>query len=158
MAYKHQVIDPMDGAMAKILAVDGIDVIFGHASFVGAHTITVNDDMYTADNFVLAMRQRPAKLPVTGTELTHDGKDFLDLPEIPKSMIMIGAGFIGMEFASIAQAAGSDVTIVEYADRALANFDADYTNRVVELMTAKGIKFAFIMQLNRFHKTVMFSA
>lgn len=55
MAYKHQVIDPMDGAMAKILAVDGIDVIFGHASFVDAHTITVKDDTYTADNFVLAM-------------------------------------------------------------------------------------------------------
>ena len=143
MAYKHQVIDPMDEAMAQILAVDGIDIIFGHASFVDAHTITVNDDTYTADNFVLAMGQRPAKLPVTGTELTHDSKDFLDLPEMPKSMIMIGAGFIGMEFASIAQAAGSDVTIVEYADRALANFDADYTNRVVELMTAKGIKFAF---------------
>ncbi|MGL4267213.1 MAG: FAD-dependent oxidoreductase, partial [Weissella cibaria] len=143
MAYKHQVIDLMDEAMAQILAVDGIDIIFGHASFVDAHTITVNDDTYTADNFVLAMGQRPAKLPVTGTELTHDSKDFLDLPEMPKSMIMIGAGFIGMEFASIAQAAGSDVTIVEYADRALANFDADYTNRVVELMTAKGIKFAF---------------
>lgn len=97
-------------------------------------------------------------MPVTGTELTHDSRDFLDLPEIPKSMIMIRAGFIGMEFTLIAQAAGSDVTIVEYADRALAKFDADYTNRVVELMTAKGIKFAFIMKLNRFHKTVIFSA
>ena len=153
MAYKHQVIDPMDDVMARILAVDGIDIIFGHASFVDEHTIVVADETYTADNFVLAMGQRAAKLPVAGTELTYDSKDFLDLPEMPTSMILIGAGFIGMEFASIAHTAGSDVTIIEYADRALANFDAEYTQRVVEIMSEKGINFAFGNAVNEIKAT-----
>lgn len=153
MAYKHQVIDPMDDVMARILAVDGIDIIFGHASFVDEHTVVVADETYTADNFVLAMGQRAAKLPVAGTELTYDSKDFLDLPEMPTSMILIGAGFIGMEFASIAHTAGSDVTIIEYADRALANFDAEYTQRVVEIMSEKGINFAFGNAVNEIKAT-----
>lgn len=135
------------------MAVDGIDIIFGHASFVDEHTVVVADETYTADNFVLAMGQRAAKLPVAGTELTYDSKDFLDLPEMPTSMILIGAGFIGMEFASIAHAAGSDVTIIEYADRALANFDAEYTQRVVEIMSEKGINFAFGNAVNEIKAT-----
>ena len=148
MAYKHAVIDPMDEALAQMLAVDGIDIIFGHASFVDAHTITVAETDYQAEQFVLAMGQRSAKLAVSGTELTHDSKEFLDLPTMPKSVIMIGAGFIGMEFAEMAQAAGSQVTVIEYGERALTAFDAKQTARVVKLMKERGVNFAFNQAVN----------
>lgn len=143
MAYKHQVIDPLSDGLAKMLSVDGIDIIAGHAQFIDAQTITVGDVQYQADQFVIATGQRPAKLPITGAELTHDSTDFLDLPEMPKSMIFIGAGYIAMEFASIAHAAGSQVTLIEYGDRALNGFDADYAQKVVADMSAKGIQFNF---------------
>jgi len=48
----------------------------------------VGDVQYQADQFVIATGQRPAKLPITGAELTHDSTDFLDLPEMPKSMVL----------------------------------------------------------------------
>lgn len=143
MAYKHQVIDPLSDGLAKMLSVDGIDIIAGHAQFIDPQTITVGDVQYQADQFVIATGQRPAKLPITGAELTHDSTDFLDLPEMPKSMIFIGAGYIAMEFASIAHAAGSQVTLIEYGDRALNGFDADYAQQVVADMSAKGIQFNF---------------
>lgn len=143
MAYKHQVIDPLSDGLAKMLSVDGIDIIAGHAQFIDPQTITVDDVQYQADQFVIATGQRPAKLPITGAELTHDSTDFLDLPEMPKSMIFIGAGYIAMEFASIAHAAGSQVTLIEYGDRALNGFDADYAQKVVADMSAKGIQFNF---------------
>lgn len=143
MAYKHQVIDPLSDGLAKMLSVDGIDIIAGHAQFIDPQTITVGDVQYQADQFVIATGQRPAKLPITGAELTHDSTDFLDLPEMPKSMIFIGAGYIAMEFASIAHAAGSQVTLIEYGDRALNGFDADYAQKVVADMSAKGIQFNF---------------
>lgn len=143
MAYKHQVIDPLSDGLAKMLSVDGIDIIAGHAQFIDPQTITVGDVQYQADQFVIATGQRPAKLPITGAELTHDSTDFLDLPEMPKSMIFIGAGYIAMEFASIAYAAGSQVTLIEYGDRALNGFDADYAQKVVADMSAKGIQFNF---------------
>lgn len=143
MAYKHQVIDPLSDGLAKMLSVDGIDIIDGHAQFIDPQTITVGDVQYQADQFVIATGQRPAKLPITGAELTHDSTDFLDLPEMPKSMVFIGAGYIAMEFASIAHAAGSQVTLIEYGDRALNGFDADYAQQVVADMSAKGIQFNF---------------
>lgn len=143
MAYKHQVIDPLSDGLAKMLSVDGIDIIAGHAQFIDAQTIMVGEVQYQADQFVIATGQRPAKLPITGAEFTHDSTDFLDLPEMPKSMIFIGAGYIAMEFASIAHAAGSQVTLIEYGDRALNGFDADYAQKVVADMSAKGIQFNF---------------
>lgn len=143
MAYKHQVIDPLSDGLAKMLSVDGIDIIAGHAQFIDAQTIMVGEVQYQADQFVIATGQRPAKLPITGAEFTHDSTDFLDLPEMPKSMIFIGAGYIAMEFASIAHAAGSQVTLIEYGDRALNGFDADYAQQVVTDMSAKGIQFNF---------------
>ncbi len=149
MAYKHQVIDPLSDGLAKMLSVDGIDIIAGHAQFIDAQTITVGDVQYQADQFVIATGQRPAKLPITGAELTHDSTDFLDLPEMPKSMVFIGAGYIAMEFASIAHAAGSQVTLIEYGDRALNGFDADYAQQVVADMSAKGIAFAFGQAVTR---------
>ena len=149
MAYKHQVIDPLSDGLAKMLSVDGIDIIAGHAQFIDPQTITVGEVQYQADQFVIATGQRPAKLPITGAELTHDSTDFLDLPEMPKSMVFIGAGYIAMEFASIAHAAGSQVTLIEYGDRALNGFDADYAQQVVADMSAKGIAFAFGQAVTR---------
>ncbi|WP_294976050.1 NAD(P)/FAD-dependent oxidoreductase [uncultured Leuconostoc sp.] len=143
MAYKHEVIDPLSDGLTRMLSVDGIDIMTGHAKFMTAQTITVAGETYTAEQFVIATGQRPAKLPITGAEFTHDSTDFLDLPDMPKSMAFIGAGYIAMEFASIAQAAGSEVTLIEYGDRALNGFDADYAQAVVGDMARKGMTFAF---------------
>ncbi|CAM3113124.1 dihydrolipoyl dehydrogenase family protein [Leuconostoc rapi] len=143
MAYKHQVIDPMSDSLAHMLSVDGIDIINGHATFLDVKKITVADQIYQAKNFVIATGQRPAKLSITGAELLHDSTDFLDLPDMPKSILFIGAGYIAMEFAAIAQAAGSKVTVVEYGDRALTGFDTAYAQNVVDDMTQGGIQFSF---------------
>lgn len=143
MNYKHQVIDPLSDGLAKMLAVDGIEIIAGHASFVDPHTINVDGTQYQADKFVIATGQKPAKLPIPGQEFTHDSTDFLDLPDMPKSIVFIGAGYIAMEFAAIAQAAGSHVTLVEYGATALNGFDAEYGQRVVREMQDRGIEFVF---------------
>ncbi|QEA56062.1 dihydrolipoyl dehydrogenase family protein [Leuconostoc citreum] len=143
MAYKHQVIDPLSDGLARMLSVDGIDIIAGHAQFVDTQTISVGQTTYTAAQLVIATGQKPAKLPIPGAELTHDSTDFLDLPDMPKSMVFIGAGYIAMEFASIAHAAGSQVTLIEYGGSALNGFDKLYAETVVADMRAKGITFAF---------------
>lgn len=143
MAYKHQVIDPLSDSLAHILSVDGIDIIDGHATFIDSEKITVADQIYKAQHFVIATGQRPAKLAITGTELLHNSTDFLDLPEMPKSILFIGAGYIAMEFAAIAQAAGSQVTIVEYGDQALTGFDSAYAQMVVNDMSQRGMQFFF---------------
>ncbi|GMA68970.1 pyridine nucleotide-disulfide oxidoreductase [Leuconostoc litchii] len=143
MAYKHEVIDPLSKGLEQMLSVDGIDIIAGHAKFRDSNSITVNEEIYTAETFVIATGQQPAVLPISGSEFLHNSTDFLDLPEMPKSIAFIGAGYIAMEFASIAHAAGSDVTLIEYGDHALKGFDMKYAQEVVDDMTQKGIHFSF---------------
>lgn len=143
MAYKHQVIDPLSGGLAHMLSVDGIDIINGHAKFLNNEKIVVVDQVYQAEKFVIATGQRPAKLPISGSEFMKDSTDFLDLPDMPKSILFVGAGYIAMEFASIAHAAGSDVTLIEYGNHVLNGFDEVYSQKVIEDMTEKGIHFTF---------------
>lgn len=149
MAYKHEVIDPQSAGIEQMLKVDGIDIIAGHAAFVDAHTIEVASETYQADKFVIATGQRPGKLSIAGTELTHDSTDFMDLPDMPKSIVFIGAGYIAMEFASMAHAAGSQVTLIEASDRALRGFNADYAQKVVSEMTDKGMRILFNQSVAR---------
>jgi len=143
MAYKHQVIDPLSDGLARMLSVDGIDIIAGHAEFTGQQTLIVNHVVYQADKFVIATGQKPAKLAIPGAELLHDSTEFLELPEMPNSIVFIGGGYIAMEFASIARAAGSQVTVIEYGDHALSGFDREYSQEVVEDMIDRGIHFDF---------------
>lgn len=143
MNYKHTVIDPLSDGLANMLSVNDVEIIAGHASFVDENTIKVGPVSYKADKFVIATGQKPAKLPIDGSEFTHDSTDFLDLPEMPKSMVFIGAGYIAMEFAAIAHAAGSKVTLIEYGSSALRGFDSKYSANVVKEMQNRGIEFAF---------------
>ena len=149
MAYKHKVIDPLSEGLAHMLSVDGIDIISGHAKFTDVKTLMVNDITYQADKFVIATGQKPAKLPIPGNELLHDSTDFLELSEMPHSIVFIGAGYIAMEFASIARAAGSEVTTVEYSDHALSGFDSEYSQEVVRDMINRGIKFDFNQRVSQ---------
>lgn len=149
MAYKHKVIDPLSEGLAHMLSVDGIDIISGHAKFTDVKTLMVNDITYQADKFVIATGQKTAKLPIPGNELLHDSTDFLELSEMPHSIVFIGAGYIAMEFASIARAAGSEVTIVEYSDHALSGFDSEYSQEVVRDMINRGIKFDFNQRVSQ---------
>ncbi|WPQ67163.1 dihydrolipoyl dehydrogenase family protein [Weissella paramesenteroides] len=149
MAYKHKVIDPLSEGLAHMLSVDGIDIISGHAKFMDVKTLMVNDITYQSDKFVIATGQKPAKLPIPGNELLHDSTDFLELSEMPHSIVFIGAGYIAMEFASIARAAGSEVTIVEYSDHALSGFDSEYSQEVVRDMINRGIKFDFNQRVSQ---------
>src|SRR5699024_6097406 len=149
MAYKHKVIDPLTEGLAHMLSVDGIDIISGHDKFTDVKTLMVNDITYQADKFVIATGQIPAKIPIRGNERLHDRIKLLELSEMPHSIVFIGAGYIAMEFASIARAAGSEVTIVEYSDHALSGFDSEYSQEVVRDMINKGIKFDFNQRVSQ---------
>lgn len=153
MAHKHAVIDPLSGQMQAMLEHSGIEFIFGHGEFRDSKTIVVEKKEYTATKIVIASGQRPARLNVPGKELMHDSTDFLDLPQMPESIAFIGAGYVSMELASIANAAGADVSIIEFAPRALNGFDAEYANKLVEKMQSSGVTFYFGEGLSKVEKT-----
>ncbi len=128
-----------------------IDVIQGHATFVDAHTLKVSGSEYVPDakeqtvtsaNFVIAVGARARSLPGT----TIDGKnviqyrDALVLKEVPKKMIVVGSGAIGMEFSYLYSTYGAEITVIEMLDQVLPLEDAEVAAEVAKVFTKRGIK------------------
>ena len=143
MQYKHQVIDPLATVMSGMLTQAGFDLIKGDAEFVDAHTVKAGDKTVTAENIVIAAGQYDFKLDIPGKEFMHTSREILDLPELPDHITFVGAGIISMEFASLLTSFGVKATVIEFADRALLQYSAEYAQRVVDKLSSFGVDFHF---------------
>lgn len=143
MQYKKGVIGYMPSALDGLFGQFGFDVIRGAAKFVDAHTIEVEGKQYAADYFVIGTGQTYVPLDIPGKEHFKDSRDFLSLDNIPDHVTFVGAGIIGMEFASIALSLGKKVDIVDLAPRALGQYDRKYVDFIVNKMKAQGANFLF---------------
>lgn len=119
------------------------DIEDGYASFVDNHTITVNGHQYQANHIIIATGQTPNILDIPGKEYLHTSYDLLSLKELPQRITIIGAGFVGLELATLVAAAGAEVTIVVHSDRVLREFTKAEDEALVNAMKQRGIKFSF---------------
>lgn len=119
----------------------GIDVIDGQARFVSTSEVEVGSRRLSAKDIVIATGSRTSVPPIDGLEATGflDHRTFLDQDQFPKSLIILGGGYIGIEFAQIFRRFGSEVTVVEMADEIISKEDADVIARVREILRNEGI-------------------
>ncbi len=136
---KNDLVEELRQGVA--LTVAKADVIYGEAEFVGSKILRVNGGEYAAPKIVIATGSVPARLPIPGAELAMDSTDLLEIDTLPPRLAIIGGGVIGMEFASVFGAFGSDVTVVEYAKEVLPPFDRDIAKRLRMAMQKRDIKF-----------------
>lgn len=141
VAHKQEVIDSLPEMITGLMNSVGIDIVKGYAKFKDQHTVVVDGKEITADKIVISTGLRPHRLDVPGEDLTHDSEDFMNLKLLPKDIAIIGSGYIGMEFATIANAAGSNVTVMLHSDKALRRFHQPFVEKVMTDMTERGIKF-----------------
>lgn len=152
MKYKHAWIDRIPGMMKEMFPKAGIDIYEGKGKLTDAHTIKAGDKQITAANIVIATGAHDSILPAAGKEYIHGSKDFLSIPHLPKSIVFIGAGLISLEFASMAVKAGTKIEVIEYSDRALAQYDKKYVDKLVAKMEAEGVSFHFNEAVNEVKK------
>ncbi len=150
--HEHEVIDGLPDFISGLLTDSGVDIINGHGKLVDAHTVDVDGTEKTADKIVVATGQRPHRLDIPGTELANDSTDFMALTELPQNITIIGSGYISMEFATIANAAGSDVTVLMHKDKALRSFNQSYVEHVIEDLQKRGVKFVKNANVTEFAK------
>lgn len=139
--HKQEIIDGLPQDLTDRLENAGAKIIHGHAEFKDDHTVLVDGKEVTADKIVIATGLKPHRLDIPGTELAHDSEDFLNLKTLPKKITIIGAGYIGMEFATIANAAGAEVTVMLHADKVLRKFYQPYVEKVVADLKKRGVTF-----------------
>ena len=138
-----QVVPLLRSGVEGILAHPNITLMRGTASFLDSQTVNVSGDTVVAKNIIIATGSSAKLLPlpdindprlVTSTEL-------LQCPTLPKRLAIIGAGVIGMEFASVFHRFGSEVTVIEYLKECLPMVDSDIAKRLRKLLEKRGIKF-----------------
>lgn len=141
-ARKTEVLETLRSGIASLLSDKLITLVEGTARFVSDHTVDVDGVQYSADKIIIATGSVPAFLPVegAGNEGVLDSTAILDLDEVPQRLCIIGGGVIGLEFASIFSAFGSEVTVLEYAKNILPRFDTDLAKRLKQSLSKKGIK------------------
>ena len=119
----------------------GIDVIEGAAKLTGTNSVEVGGRTLTGKDIVIATGARTSIPPVEGLKESGflDHVSFLNQDDIPPSMLILGGGYIGIEFAQMFSRFGSRVTVVEMLDEIINKEDADVIARVRELLTVEGI-------------------
>ena len=141
IAFKKTFTDPIPERTETKFTDEGLVQFHGVATFVDDNTVRVGDDELRASHIVIATGQRPQSLNIPGEELLIDSTGFLELPQLPNQLIMVGGGYIAFEFAHIAARAGAAVTIVHKGKRPLEGFDADVVSLLVKAMESIGIRF-----------------
>ena len=124
-----------------------LDVAHGKGVIIDEHTVRVQDKEFTTEKIVICTGLKPVIPDIKGKEYLHDSTDFLDIMELPKHAIIIGAGFVGMEFASILAEAGLEADVIIRGDMALKYFHQPYVQNVIEILKEKGIRFHFNQQV-----------
>lgn len=139
---KKEVIGQLQNGIEMLLKNKLITVINDRASFVDDKTVRLASDgtCLTADKIIIATGSLSASLPVAGAEYCITSSDMLQLTTVPKRLCVIGGGVIGLEFASIFNHLGSEVTVLEYCKQILPRFDTDLAKRLKQCLVKSGIK------------------
>lgn len=143
IARKDTVVSQLISGIHTLLKSQQIHLVQGEARFVDAHTIAVGEETYCAPNIIIATGSVTKFLPIEGAHANGvlTSTELLQATSQPASLCVIGGGVIGLEFASIFQTLGTQVTVVEYCKEILPNFDAELAKRLRLALKKKGITF-----------------
>ena len=142
-AYKDGVISKLHKGLQGLVKSRNITYVEGHGKLVSKNTVDVNGVQYTGKNVVLATGSYPKTLPgleIDGTQIITS-EQAMSMDRVPSSVIVLGGGVIGCEFASVWHSFGSDVTIIEGLPRLVALEDETSSKQLERAFRKRGIKF-----------------
>ena len=143
--HRTETVETLAAGVAGLLKKNKITRYSGLASFNSAHEVTVSGkktDTVTADRFLLCTGSEPSTLP--GIELdglVGSSTDALQYDPVPKRLVVIGAGYIGLELGTVWRRLGSEVIVLEYLDRILPGMDAELAREALKIAKAQGLDF-----------------
>ncbi len=145
---KAKVVEQTTGGINYLMDKNKIDVFEGMGSFVDATHIKVSkkegsEDIINGKNIIIATGSKPSSLPFIALDKQRiiTSTEALKLPEIPKHLLVIGGGVIGLELGSVYKRLGADVSVIEYMDKIVAGMDADISKELQKVLKKQGVKF-----------------
>lgn len=155
MYHEEHVVARQREAILRNLANHKVDLVQGNATFTDPDTLLVGDLRLTADVFLIAAGSRPnrpADVPFDD-RLVYDSDSILRMDEMPRSLVVVGGGVIGCEYASMFAAIGVEVSLVDGKDRLLPFLDAEISERLRLGMEKVGVRTLFREKVDRIEKS-----
>ena len=132
-------IKRLNGVYDTMLGKADVEIHSGFASFIDERTVEVNGERITADKIIIAVGGKPFVPAIDGHELAITSDEAFHIEALPEKMIVVGGGYIAIEFAGIFNALGVDVTLMVRGEQILKGFDADVQTHVYAELEKKGI-------------------
>lgn len=145
-SYKNNIVQQLVTGIGFLMKKNKIKVLTGKARFVSQHQIAVEkeqgEEIVEAEKIIIASGSEPVELPFApfdGSWIVHSGQA-MSLSLIPRTLLIVGGGVVGCEFASIYSRMGSEVTVIEMADQLLPGEDADIAGVLQEQLEQAGVR------------------
>ncbi len=146
-------VERLNGIYLKMLNNSKVELFRNYAKFLDPHTLEVGDKKITAEKILIAVGGHPVKPNIPGIEYAIVSDGMFHLEKQPKNIVIIGAGYIGVEFACIMKGLGTNVTQLVRKDKILRGFDEDIRDTIQEEMKKHGIKILTQTQPTAIEKT-----
>jgi glutathione reductase (NADPH) len=137
----HKHVERINQSYIQKFQQAGIELIRGHATFVNPQTVEIEGRKVTANKILIAVGGHPLKPKIPGIEHAITSREMFQLQQLPKRLGIIGGGYVGVEFSSMMNAFGVEVTLMDTEEFILSGFDDEIRSAVQNGLSQRGIKF-----------------
>lgn len=146
-------IERLNGLYLQTLERAGVHLFRGHARIIDPHTVEIGDQQITAEHILIATGSKPWRPSIEGAELTINSDQAFHLPERPRRVLIVGGGYIAVEFASIFNGLGSEVSLLHRRPLLLRGFDHDVAKHLGDALRGRGIDLLLERTMERLERT-----
>jgi glutathione reductase (NADPH) len=149
---KNREIERLNGIYRKLLINSGVTLLEGHARLADAHHVEINGQRFSAERILIATGGWPQIPEIPGREHAITSNEAFFLKQLPKRVLVLGGGYIAVEFAGIFNGLGADTTLLYRGDLFLRGFDKSVRTHLVEELTKRGLQLQFNTDIVRIDK------
>lgn len=152
IANKNREIERLNGIYRNLLVGSGVTLLDGHARLLDAHTVELGDQRYSAEHILIATGGWPHIPDFPGREHATDSNQAFYLPKLPKRVLVVGGGYIAVEFASIFHGLGAQTSLLYRGELFLRGFDGAVRRHLREELEKRGLDLQFNADIARIDK------
>ena len=152
IANKNREIERLNGIYRNLLVGSGVTLLDGHARLLDGHSVEVNGQRYSARHILIATGGWPHVPDIPGREHAIDSNQAFYLPELPKRVLVVGGGYIAVEFASIFHGLGAQTSLLYRGELFLRGFDGAVRRHLREELEKRGLDLQFNADITRIDK------
>lgn len=152
IANKNREISRLNGVYRKLLDSSGVTLMEGHARLRGPHEVEINGQVHTAEHIMIATGGWPQVPDIPGREHAITSNEVFFLEQMPKRVVVVGGGYIAVEFASIFNGLGADVSLMYRGELFLRGFDESVRTHLHEELAKREMDIRFKTEINSIEK------